>query len=1067
MATAPGFQPSTISEAIYSITQTPGTTAAPQPSPVGGTYRNPVEVGLTSTTNPSTICYTIDGSDPTCNNGVCTGTSATYSSGTRLRFDAPTGGGSVTLKALACSAGNTNSEVVSHVYQFQAAAIEASPAPGTVAYNTSVLLSTATVIEGPINPVICYRTDGGAPACNPNGTACLTGSAQINGSGGTVDITQNTTIRAIACRANYQPSEERSFAYTVQLLTPGWATANDQPGTYNNDLTVDAVPTTFPPAGHPAGIVLCYGTNATAPSCNAAGNGCAAGSTTPPSVTVDNTTVRVVACHPNYLPSQELSGVFRLQVAPIAIQSSGPILVTNPTEQGIYWNNGADATFTLSTATNLSTGVVSKIRWSKNGTTPTCDGDDGSQPTGVNTISGNSGSTGLITAAEFATIKAIGCKENYQPSVPRQMTFGDPTQVITIDPLSPPGDPMATYNQTFTVSGKAHPNIADDGAATDPVICYTFTTNNTEPPDPVCNPTLPAGPGQCTTGSSATPPTVTTDGTRVKARACKSGVPNPSSVVSAHYRLKVGTPTFSPNGGQVFYGDNISLNTSTCVGDGCPFNTAPPNTPPTPDNVTFRFTTGSPTAPDPTCVTGTLVTGPSWSFPFNAANGAPSAQIKVIACRGGFQASDIASATFTAVLKPPTLTLRLVNDLSAPTAPEAPYTNAVRVDFQPGPGPTGVHTCYRADNGIPACGAGGMGCATGSINQTGNGVVTGADPLFDVDNTFLRAITCAPGYAASAEATMDIQLRADVPDVTGPAPGPQTGPITLQLANGDTPNTTVCYSTDGTDIPLNCTAVAGVTCVGNNNVAANASVATIGPIGTNLTLKARACRSSPSVGSFEPSAQLGGATGLQYTFTPYTHTINVNGNDSDWINAQHQLFSVPTARARISWDNTYVYLWFDGLDLATTDTNRYFHFYVRAATGPTTLTPDDLPGGGDEFGTANVVAPMGSGYTHHYWVRTNGTASGVRTWNGAQWLDATGMTFDYQLGANQIELRFSRTELGLTGPASTLLWAGRIHDNNGAILVRALPAGTVLNNTYYLGDMNSANFPNFAGYIVP
>jgi hypothetical protein len=33
--------------------------------------------------------------------------------------------------------------------------------------------------------------------------------------------------------------------------------------------------------------------------------------------------------------------------------------------------------------------------------------------------------------------------------------------------------------------------------------------------------------------------------------------------------------------------------------------------------------------------------------------------------------------------------------------------------------------------------------------------------------------------------------------------------------------------------------------------------------------------------------------------------------------------------------------------------------------------------------------------------------------------------------------------------------------------VRALPAGTVLNNTYYLGDMNSANFPNFAGYIVP
>jgi hypothetical protein len=231
MAVKPGFAASAGTAATYTITIPTGTTAPVWMTPGSGEYNNPVAVSLSSATPAATICYTIDGSDPTCAAGQCTGTAATYSVGSPVPVDAPTGGGTLVIKGLACSAGKADSSVTASTYAFRAAIPTATPGSGAVTSNTNVTLKTKTATSGPNAVSLRYNTSGLTPSC-------VLSDQTIQGQSGLVPpITKPTTLDVIACRQNYVPSAVASFAYSVLDGTVAPVCINAVPGGNPNSIS--------------------------------------------------------------------------------------------------------------------------------------------------------------------------------------------------------------------------------------------------------------------------------------------------------------------------------------------------------------------------------------------------------------------------------------------------------------------------------------------------------------------------------------------------------------------------------------------------------------------------------------------------------------------------------------------------------------------------------------------------------------------------------------------------------------------------------------------------------------
>lgn len=145
IAVAPGLAPSYVVGRAYFVVPRPGAFGAPVAfTPAAGEYTGPVDVEL-STISDGTICYTTDGSAPTCapppgpppgpkptptcsadggvivpeggsSNVPCTGTSQTFHAGVPIHLTPPDGG-TVMLKAMACSIGN-NSDITTATYTF-------------------------------------------------------------------------------------------------------------------------------------------------------------------------------------------------------------------------------------------------------------------------------------------------------------------------------------------------------------------------------------------------------------------------------------------------------------------------------------------------------------------------------------------------------------------------------------------------------------------------------------------------------------------------------------------------------------------------------------------------------------------------------------------------------------------------------------------------------------------------------------------------------------------------------------------------------------------------------------
>ena len=206
--------------------------AAPAFSPVAGTYNDPQDIVLSTSTTGAAIRYTTDGSAPTDTNGTL------YTAPVHVAV------GSLTLKAVAYRAGWTTSVVTSGDYAIGplVTAPAFSPVPGTYIDPQDIAVSTPTA-----GASIRYTTDGSAP----------TDTIGILYTG-PVHLADSTTLKAVAYRAGWRTSSVASGVYTIGLhvaapaFTPG-------PGTFTSVQDIIIATAT-------AGASIRYTTDGTTPT---------------------------------------------------------------------------------------------------------------------------------------------------------------------------------------------------------------------------------------------------------------------------------------------------------------------------------------------------------------------------------------------------------------------------------------------------------------------------------------------------------------------------------------------------------------------------------------------------------------------------------------------------------------------------------------------------------------------------------------------------------------------------------------------------------------------------------
>ena len=169
--------------------------ALPTYTPVAGSYASAQSVTISTATTGATIRYTTNGTTPTETVGTV------YSSAVNISTNS-------TLQAIAYKSGVTDSAVASGFYTIgtQCAAPTFNPGAGSYAAAQSVSISTLTS-----GATIRYTTDGSTPS---ESAGTVYSSA--------VNITANTTLKAIAYAGGLSDSPITTGSYAIQCAAPSF-----------------------------------------------------------------------------------------------------------------------------------------------------------------------------------------------------------------------------------------------------------------------------------------------------------------------------------------------------------------------------------------------------------------------------------------------------------------------------------------------------------------------------------------------------------------------------------------------------------------------------------------------------------------------------------------------------------------------------------------------------------------------------------------------------------------------------------------------------------------------------
>lgn len=183
----PDFTASQIVAQVYEFV-----VAAPVFNPIGGDYTSPQNVTISCPTPGAEIKYTLDGSEP--NNASTPYTQPVYVSTNK------------TLKAKAFKTGCTSSNTSTASYSFNLTV--ANPTfnpPGGITYTSPQNVSISCATAG---ATIHYTDNGNTP--NEN-SPVVTGS---------IDVSANTTLKAIAYKSGWLSSQVVTSVYNFNLTVP-------------------------------------------------------------------------------------------------------------------------------------------------------------------------------------------------------------------------------------------------------------------------------------------------------------------------------------------------------------------------------------------------------------------------------------------------------------------------------------------------------------------------------------------------------------------------------------------------------------------------------------------------------------------------------------------------------------------------------------------------------------------------------------------------------------------------------------------------------------------------------
>ena len=584
LATANGFNDSTVAVGTYTITIPQGQAAPPAPNPLAGTLNNDFHLGLTSATPGATICFTLDGSTPTCTGGVCQGTSQTYNAQTQVPITGTVtnaANGEVTVNAISCLTGDTNGVMAAQTYTLQVAQPTIQgPAPGVLTYNAanpSVTPTIASVTNGAtglttINAGIGANVScaNGTPLANPLPAPFFVG-----------ETTGASTFWVVGCKPGYAQSAVETGAFTVNLNEPTFSPLGGE-HVYDAPVAVSVNDTANLGA---VGEYVCVTADGSAATCGAAGACGGTGVSAPGGktsvvsfpastvgagqVNVNGAVLQAVACTGAtdiFVDSGSFtSGTYQLKLDPVEfVPAGGTPIPASGSLPVVVKQNGAGLAYDF-------------LCYSQNGTSiPDCT----CNAPGLTEALGNT--TAITVTASTATVMAVGCLNPPVPAVDTNVFAQSDTPPATASyqpatvMATPSITPGATINNPVQVQfvnnealglASAYFCYTTDGtapayASTGPNICHVagFTGGST-----TCT-TTPVAPGKSSPLGIGEGPDVTLTGTTIKAIACDATAPPvlQASALAApiDYTLVVGNPLISPKT-PVVLGSSLTIATAT------------------------------------------------------------------------------------------------------------------------------------------------------------------------------------------------------------------------------------------------------------------------------------------------------------------------------------------------------------------------------------------------------------------------------------------------------------------------------------------------------------------------